>query len=404
MIWIGRSAGDSRWRTIGPSAGRGVDRGAEQVLHPDRRGRFVALSSRSAPIDRSAVRVGSAPAGRGRRRPARAAATAAPWPDRRARGLRGPWPPAGTAPATRRACPTRVSTLQSGHGSPTRSMEEVDALAEIDRGLRPSEYGQSGAAQPGASAPPWSPVAGCGPPSSSSRAASTRVGVRRVRPARRGASSHSSVDPLVDLVGERHRHVVGVERRGQADPGPISLAVEVGGDDERLLGEGVGRRAARRPTRFGAGTGRGGGGRRGDRGTRAAERRRRGRRRSGRCRSVIRSRRARSRGAVAQPAHRTPIGAGRVRPRPASTRRRIERSAGSSSGRPRSRSRSSISTASAQPEWGGLGDQHPRQPGMNGRARASGGPTSVTCPSASMAPSSRQQLRRQPASPDEVVV
>jgi hypothetical protein len=47
-------------------------------------------------------------------------------------------------------------------------------------------------------------------------------------------------DALVDLVGELHRHLVGVQAGGESDPGSAALAVEVGGDDERLVGERIG--------------------------------------------------------------------------------------------------------------------------------------------------------------------
>ena len=55
VIWIGRSAGDSRWSTIGRPPAVRMDGGAEQVLHAHRGRRFVARVVDRAPSGRSAA-------------------------------------------------------------------------------------------------------------------------------------------------------------------------------------------------------------------------------------------------------------------------------------------------------------------------------------------------------------
>ena len=77
------------------------------------------------------------------------------------------------------------------------------------------------------------------------------------------AAQHEVVAPAVphqrlavlDLVGERVDQLVGVERRAEADAGVVPLAVEVGGDDEPLVGQRVVRRGPRARRRCAAGTG-----------------------------------------------------------------------------------------------------------------------------------------------------
>ena len=267
------------------------------------------------------------------------------------------------------------------------AVQELDALTQADRRRRPPERGEArvGALAPSAAAV----VAG---PADARRVATPSC----IEPSRRSTRSTRSSRPLVphqldafvDLVAERHR--ARRRRRALRRAGCGSDRACRRGRRRRGTPRGrAGRcRAATRPTRCGAGTARGADAPPAGRETRGATRRP--------ARSAsIRSASNRISHATRQIGRPDRAAAGpcadrpdRARSRPASTRRRSDRSAGRSSGRPRSMSRSSIRTASAHPSGVGSATSMRARRGCTGRPSIRR-PTSVVRPSPSSASRSR---------------
>ena len=185
VIWIGRSAGDRRWSTIGRPPAVGCTRGAEQVLdaHPGHAARRP--SSRSARTGRSAGRAptgasssSSAPSGHGSCERSTIARST------RSRSAR-PVAPAGTARATRRArrsarrCSSRATgRRRCGAGSSTRSRSEIDAADQ------PSTASPVARTRSSSAAVVASPGAG-----------GRTVSPRRIAPSRRSTRSTRSSRP-----------------------------------------------------------------------------------------------------------------------------------------------------------------------------------------------------------------
>ncbi len=250
VICTGRSAGESSSSVSGtrPPASSGARAGRTGPARA--RWRWARrASSRCAPGVRSASSGSAGPA-----RPARPT------------GPRSSWAPRSIATSRPRTSAMPVAVVRNGasHSSSVASSARSDQSGHASpcparrrtkptRSRRPAAVGvQSStprrvARTRSTSAATVASPAGGPRRSSVSSIPPRRTSVRSTRSSR--ALSHTTRHSPLDLVGERLDQLVGVERRAEADARVVPLAVEVGGDDEAV----VGQRVVGRGPRSGAG-------------------------------------------------------------------------------------------------------------------------------------------------------
>ena len=240
MIWIGPIGGREQLQLQGhrPSAIVGWYARCRTGAAPGRRARACRRSSRSPPGGLRRPPDASGRAGRRRRPPATATANGARRPGsalevggsgRPGEVRRQPLVERGDERVVAPVRPRVAERARAGTGR-ARAARTMPASSRARRGAscrHPVDEGRRGLARRG-------PAGGT---CSSRRMLPRRCSIRSTRSPR--SRSHTSARRSSTWSPSVAIDVVGADRRGESDAGVLAVAVDVGGDDERLVGERV---------------------------------------------------------------------------------------------------------------------------------------------------------------------